>query len=133
MTATDRLGERRSANRRLVRRGLLALPAALVLVAAVAPPLAQGSETSGYGQTAPKPTTTPTPKTSVEPSKKAAAPVTTPKASTEPMTAAKAPATQSTLPFTGLNLMWVVGIGALLLTAGLAIRLALHPRSADRP
>jgi hypothetical protein len=126
MTATDGAAEQGSANRRLVARGLLALPAVLVLVATVAPPLAQGSETSGYGQKAPTPKTEP--KKGAEPAKATTTPkaATSPAASTPAATAASPKA--STLPFTGLNLTWVLSAGLLLLAAGLAIRLAQRPR-----
>ncbi len=124
--------------RRFARRELLALPAALALLLPAAPALAATSTgtsstgTSGYSQKPPTPTTKTEPKKEVEPSKEASK--TTPTTTVEP---AKEPTTTpttttpkaSTLPFTGLNLTWVVGAGVLLLGAGLSIRLALGTRS----
>jgi hypothetical protein len=120
----------------LTRALLLALPVA-VLLAALFPGASFAAEpTSGYGQTTTTPKTTPaktTPTTSTTP----ASTGTTPKsasgtsAAKETSTASKeaAPATtstepttkESTLPFTGLDLRWVVGIGLLLLTAGFSL------------
>jgi hypothetical protein len=118
--------DRGSVGRRLSRRGLLALLAALALIALAGPALALGTETSGYGQTAPAPKTTPTAKKGTEPSEKATTPTTTtPTASTEPVTTTTTTtAKASTLPFTGLDLRWIVGAGALMLAAGFSIRLA---------
>ncbi len=131
--------ERRSARfgrRRFARRELLVLPAVLALVAP-APALAQtttgtsSTGTSGYNQKPPTPKTTPEPKKEVEPSKEAAK--TTPTAAPEPAketvtTPTTTTPKASTLPFTGLNLTWVVGAGVLLLAAGLSIRIALRQR-----
>jgi hypothetical protein len=110
------------------RRELLTLGAVLaVRVGAAAPTaLATGTETSGYNQKPPPPTTTPEPKKEVEPTKEATKTTPAPTKSTEP-TAAPAPKA-ATLPFTGLDLRWVVGAGLLLLAAGLSIRLALRSR-----
>jgi hypothetical protein len=135
-SASSRRGLR--ARRRFARRELLALPAVLALLAGATPALAQAAAgtsstgTSGYNQKPPTPTTKTEPKKAVEPSKEAAK--TTPKTSVEP---AKETTTQpttttpkaSTLPFTGLNLTWVLGAGVLLLAAGLSIRLALRTRA----
>lgn len=112
---------------------MLALPAALALIVPAAPALAQTSSgtssngTSGYSQTAPTPKTNTEPKKEVEPSKEATktTPTTAP-TTTTPTTAVTPKA--STLPFTGLNLTWVVGAGVLLLAAGLSIRLAQRRR-----
>jgi uncharacterized membrane protein len=121
---------RRPIKDRLARRELLALPVALALLVPAAPALAQASTatapgTSGYKQTAPPPKTTPEPKKEVEPAKeeKKTTPTTTPEPTTTTPTA-KA----STLPFTGLDLRWVVGAGLILLASGLSIRLALRGR-----
>jgi hypothetical protein len=123
--------------RRRARRGLVALPVvALGLMLPATPAVAQTTGTSGYGQTAPAPKTTTTPKSGTAPSKEATTPTeTTPKASTEPSTTptttpttttpaqtSVSPASESKLPFTGLNLNWVIGAGLLLLAAGLSIR-----------
>jgi hypothetical protein len=122
-------GPRGTRTRRVARRGLLALPAvALALATPAAPALAQ-TGTSGYNQKPPTPTTTTTPKSGTAPSKEA----TTPKTAAEPTTTTPAPTTatapttstspsQSALPFTGLNLTWVVAAGLLLLAGGLSIR-----------
>jgi hypothetical protein len=127
-TSIDTLADRRSTRpRRIVRRALLTLPAVLALMVPVAPGLAQASTgasttgTSGYKQKPPAPKTTTEPKKEVEPSKEATTP--TPTATTAPTTKA------STLPFTGLNLTWVVGAGLLLLAAGCSIRLAQRTRA----
>lgn len=122
---TDRSSARRRVLRRIGRRELLALPAALALLGPAAPALAS-TGTSGYNQKPPTPTTKTEPKTGVAPSKEATTP--TPAASTEPaVTTPTVTAKASTLPFTGLNLTWVVGAGLLLLAAGLAIRMVLRP------
>ncbi|HXB64000.1 MAG TPA: hypothetical protein VNV42_03880 [Solirubrobacteraceae bacterium] len=122
--------------RRFARRELLALPAALVLLVPAASAIAQTSSTgtSGYGTKPPTPTTKTEPKKEVEHSKEKTA--TTPKAAPEPVkevatTPTPTPTTPkaATLPFTGLNLTWVLGGGLLLLAAGLSIRLALRTRA----
>jgi hypothetical protein len=109
-----------------MRRGLLILPVVLALgLAPVAPALAAGSATNGYGpgNEPNKPATTP--KSGTSPSKSSKTP-TTPSSSTAPSTASSAPATStqpakasaSTLPFTGFDLTWSVGVGLLLIGAG---------------
>ena len=107
--------------RRAARRGAFALPAvALALAVPAAPALAQ-TGTSGYNQKPPTPNTTSTPKSGTAPSKE----TTTPKTSPEPVTTTPTTSTspsQSSLPFTGLNLTWVVAAGLLLLAGGLSIR-----------
>ena len=136
---------RSARSRRVARRALLAMPLALA-VALPAPALAQTetttNSTSGYG-TKPPVTTKSEPKKSepksgTAPSKEATTPKsapeptsTTPAASTEPAKASTAPAAESKLPFTGLDLRWVVGAGLLLLAGGLSIRLTQR-RSAGR-
>jgi hypothetical protein len=120
-------GPRGARTRRVARRGLLALPAvALALAAPAAPALAQ-TGTSGYNQKPPTPNTTSTPKSGTAPSKEATTPKTSPAPVTTTPTTATTPTTstspsQSTLPFTGLNLTWVVVAGLLLLAGGLSIR-----------
>jgi uncharacterized membrane protein len=121
--------------RRRARRALLALPTTVAMLAlAASPALAQS--TSGYSEKPPvKTTTTPTtPKSGTGPSKEATTPKTTPapKSNVEPSTAASTPTTtpttttpaKSTLPFTGLDLRWVLGVGLLLLAGGLSLRFA---------
>ena len=123
------------------RRRLLAVPVILVMAAAlVLPSAALAAEgTSGYGSTPTTPTTTtpattpttpatptttpttpttPEPKTGTSPSKEKSSttPETSPEKSTAP-TAEKA----TTLPFTGLDLRWVIVIGVLLMGAGFSI------------
>lgn len=120
-----------------MRRALVALPVALSLMLAATPALAQTTGTSGYKQAPPAPKTTTTPKSGTAPSKEATTPAkTTPKAETEPTTAtAPAKATvspsESKLPFTGLDLTWVVGAGLLLLAAGLSIRVVQRRQRYD--
>jgi hypothetical protein len=118
--------------RRLARRELLALPAALALVLSAAPAVAQAAETSstgtsGYSQKPPVPTTKTEPKKEVEPAKEEKKTTPTPTTTVEPTTTTPT-AKASTLPFTGLDLRWVVGGGLLLLASGLSIRLALRGR-----
>jgi thiol:disulfide interchange protein len=130
--------DRRSArSRRVARRALLAVPLTLA-VAIPAPALAQSTKTtSGYNQTPPVKTTS-EPKSGTGPSKEATTPKstpeptsTTPATSTEPAKASTSPAAESKLPFTGLDLRWVIGAGLLLLAGGLSLRLTQR-RSAGR-
>jgi hypothetical protein len=82
--------------------------------------------TTGYNQTPPTPTTGASPSAGTSPSKETSTPTTT----TAPTTTNNAPtttttpaksATASTLPFTGLDLRWTVGIGLLLMGMGFSI------------
>jgi len=116
------------------RRRLLAVPIALVMAAALTlPGTALAAEgTSGYGSTPTTPTTTtkttpttPTattpatePKTGTSPSKEKSTP-----AETAPESKSTAPAAEkaTSLPFTGLDLRWMIGIGVLLMGAGFSI------------
>ena len=120
--------------RRVARRGLLAVPVALALMIPATPALAQTAPgTSGYKQ-APPVKTTPEPTSGTAPAKETTAPATTtPKASPEPTTTVaptttSAPA-KSSLPFTGLDLRWVLGAGMLLLAAGLSLRFTQRRRT----
>jgi cytoskeletal protein RodZ len=127
MTRTDvhaKSTSTRSARRRVSLRGLLALPAALALLAMLAVPALAAEPTSGYTHTATsqqevKPSkTTSTPKSSTAPSKEKATPTT----SVAPTTTTSTPvAKASSLPFTGLNLTWVVAFGLVLICAGSSI------------
>jgi len=86
--------------------------------------LAAGATTTGYGQTppAPKTGTTPTPNSGTSPSKEKTAPATTTtpaKTSSVPTTTKSAKA--SSLPFTGLDLRFTVGVGLILMGAGFSI------------
>lgn len=106
-------------------RTLLALPAVFVLMLPALP--AAAATTTGYQQTPTPPTTTTGSQTTTKPasgtgpSKETATPTT----STTPATTATPHTTtqsSSTLPFTGLDLRWIVGVGMLLLAAGLSLR-----------
>jgi len=100
-------------------RRLLVLPAALSLAVAlvVATTALAANTTTGYNQTPPPTTTgynqTPSPSAGTSPSKEESATGTT----TTPAKSAKA----STLPFTGFDLRWTVGIGLLLTGMGFSI------------
>lgn len=111
-----------------VARGL-ALIVIVVSALAIAPvALAASSTTTGYTQEPPKPTTTSTTPTSgVSPSKetekttpKEPAPTTstTPSSGVAP---SKETAKTTTLPFTGFDLRWEIGLGLLLIAGGLSI------------
>jgi cytoskeletal protein RodZ len=134
------IGRARSRGRRTVR-GLLALPLALMLIA---PGTALAAEpTSGYSQTTPAPTTTtaPTPKQETAPTKTSSTPKETPAKSgvepaktSEPAKATEPTATTAakTLPFTGLNLTWIVIGGVLLVAMGASILLTQRRRDTGR-
>jgi hypothetical protein len=129
-------GELYGRSRHLRRRGialrwLLALPLALALMVPAGTALAQSSTgTSGYKQEPPKPKTSTEPKSGTEPSKAKTTPTTTtPHAVVEPAPAkAAATPTESKLPFTGLDLRWIVGAGLLLIAAGLTLRFSAARR-----
>jgi hypothetical protein len=100
-------------------RRLLALPVALLLTVALVVPTAAfaattNTPTSGYNQTPPTPTSGTSPSKEKSTPKKETAPA---KATTTPTTSTKA----STLPFTGFDLRWTVGLGLLLMGAGFSI------------
>lgn len=118
-------------------RGLsvLSLPLVLLAVLAIMVPgtTVAAEPTSGYGQTPststtpPAPATTPTtpattPSTGTLPSKEAEKPATTEKG-TEPAKTSSAPAKAkaTTLPFTGFDLRWDIGLGLVLMGAGFSI------------
>jgi LPXTG-motif cell wall-anchored protein len=109
----------RQSPRRVSLRKLLALPAALALLAALATPAVAAEEpTSGYTHTEPS-------KQETLPAKETTTPEQEP-APTEPTAEAEpAPTTtqakQATLPYTGLNLTWVIGFGLVLMGAGSSI------------
>jgi uncharacterized membrane protein len=145
MSRTDM--DARGVHGRASKRGLLVLAVGLVISAACAAPTLAAEGLSGYTHTETSkqetkptssttaPTTTPTPTaaqetkpstSSAEPSQSSApaseaAPATS--TSTSPSTTASQ-SRSSTLPFTGLDLRWVVGFGLLMLGAGAAIVLA---------
>jgi hypothetical protein len=114
------IGHGRSRRRRTMRRGLLVLPLALALIAPGATALAVEA-TTGYSQTtpAPKTETTPAPKGEAAPTQSSSTPSKeAPTTSTEPTaTTAKTKA----LPFTGLDLRWVILGGILLVGMGMSI------------
>ena len=124
--------------RRCTVRGLLAVP--LLALMLIAPGAALAAEpTSGYSQTTPAPTTTtaPTPKQETAPTKTSSTPKETPAKSavepaktTEPAKATEPTATTAakTLPFTGLNLTWIVIGGVLLVAMGASILLTQRRR-----
>ncbi len=115
-----------------VLRGVLALSVALLTaLAIIVPGTAMAAEpTSGYGQT-PSTSTTPTPTTPATtpstgtlPAKEAGSPTPTtaekePAPAKESSSPSKAKAT--TLPFTGFDLRWDIGLGLVLMGAGFSI------------
>ncbi|HEY7961064.1 MAG TPA: hypothetical protein VID29_03995 [Solirubrobacteraceae bacterium] len=104
-------------------RRLLALPVALALMTA-SPALAVETGTSGYNQTPPKPSN------GTGPSKETAKPKTTsPSTSVTPSTSTTP--SHATLPFTGLDLRWVLAAGVLLMGAGLSIRVVQRRQGGD--
>jgi len=112
-------------------RRLPVLPIALLLAVVFVMPtaLAAGATTTGYGQTppAPKTGTTPTPNSGTSPSKEKTAPTkSTPATTTTPAKTSSVPTTTksakaSSLPFTGLDLRFTVGVGLILMGAGFSI------------
>jgi hypothetical protein len=113
----------------LLRR-LAAVPAVLLIATALVAPttaLAAGEATSGYEQKPNTPststtTTTPAPATETSPSKEETKPTSTetsPTKSTSPTTTS--PKAAGTLPFTGFDLRWSLGLGLLLMGAGFSI------------
>jgi hypothetical protein len=102
---------------------MLAVVGVAVLVLSLGGPtaLAQSGSTtteSGYSQKPPKPKE----KSGTAPAaEKAAAP-----AEAAPAASAASPSSSSTLPFTGLDLRWIVAAGALLIGAGVSLRLLVR-------
>ena len=119
-------------------RTLLALPATVALMLPAAPALA--ATTTGYQQTPPPPSTTTgsqttgKPASGTGPSKETATPTTStsPANTATPSTSTAVHSSNSTLPFTGLDLRWIVGAGLLLLAAGLSIRVTQRRQGAGR-
>jgi hypothetical protein len=114
-------------------RTLLALPIVFALALPAAPALAATTTTgtSGYYQTPPKQAS------GTGPSKETSKPRTTtsPASSTPSTSTASTPTSPTTtashattLPFTGLDLRWIVGFGALLIVAGLSIQMTQRRR-----
>ena len=137
----------RAGSSRVCRR-LSVVPIALLLAAALFVPSSAiaAESTSGYSQTVPTPKTTPsttpatTPTTGTSPSKeeKTAPEKTTPAAETSPTSTTPTATTSaskekaSTLPFTGFDLRWSVGIGAVLIGAGLSLAFVERRRRTSR-
>jgi hypothetical protein len=132
MTRTDVMASSRphttrmSSDRPGIFRRLAVVPAVLLVAMALVGPttaFAAGT-TTGYSQTPPPPsTTTTTPTTETSPSKESTTPTTS---ETSPTTSSSTPAPAksakaSTLPFTGFDLRWSIGMGLLLIGAGVAI------------
>jgi len=102
---------------RRASRRLLALPVALLLTVALVVPttaFAATTGTTGYNQTPPTPASGTSPSKEKSTPAKSTAPA---KETTTPTTTTKA----STLPFTGFDLRWTVGLGLLLMGAGFSI------------
>jgi hypothetical protein len=120
-------------------RTLLALPAVFALMLPALPAMA--ATTTGYQQTPTPPSTTTTatttstakPASGTGPSKETATPTTStsPANTAMPHTTTTTHSTSSTLPFTGLDLRWIVGGGLLLLAAGLSLRFAQRRQRHD--
>jgi negative regulator of sigma E activity len=139
MTRTDVVASSRpqAADAALMRRGSsrawrrLILPVALSLaVALMASTTAFAAETTtGYSQTPPPPTTkttptstAPAPTTGTSPSKESSTPTTATTPTTTPTpTTSTSPTTAKSLPFTGFDLRWTVGIGIVLMGMGFSI------------
>ena len=104
-------------------RRLLVLPVALLLTVALVVPttaFAASTGTTGYSQTPPTPASGTSPSKEKSTPKNETAPAkatTTPTPTTTTTTTPKA----STLPFTGFDLRWTVGLGLLLMGAGFSI------------
>jgi hypothetical protein len=119
-----------------MRRGLLVLPLALALIAGGATTALGAEPTSGYSHTTPAPTTTTTTTTATP--KGEAAPTNTsstasketPAGKTEPTATTATKAT--TLPFTGLDLRWVILAGVLLVGMGMSIVVVQRGRRGAR-
>ncbi len=113
--------ERRSP--RALRR-LYVLPVALLLTAALVVPTAAFAATTGTTGTTGYNQTPPAPASGTSPSKEKSTPTkeTAPaKATSTPTTTTTTTAKSSTLPFTGFDLRWTVGLGLLLMGAGFSI------------
>jgi hypothetical protein len=107
-------------SRRPSVRRILAASAVLALMLPTASAFAAETGTSNYNQAPPvktPPAVTP-PHSHVGPKREASPPQKTP-TTTPPRTTTSPPAT---LPFTGLDLRWVIGAGVLLMGAGLSLR-----------
>ncbi len=111
-------------------RRFLGLTVALLLAAALAAPttaLAASTGETGYSQTPTSPATTTTktepktePKSGTSPAKEVS-PSKAATTSTTPTTTKTEAAKAQTLPFTGLDLRWIVALGILMMGAGFSI------------
>lgn len=123
--ATDAASMRKESSRAL--RRALVVPVALSLAAALTVSTAAfAATTTGYNQTPPPPTTgtTPTPTTGTSPSKESSTPTKTTAPATSnsaPTTSTSPTSTAKSLPFTGFDLRWTVGIGLVLMGMGFSI------------
>jgi hypothetical protein len=141
------IGRARKRSRRTMRRGLLTLPLALLLIAPAAAVAVE--PTTGYSQTTPPPKTqtTPAPKTETKtetkaeqgtgPSQTSSTAPTKPTKETKPVKASSEPtaatATKAkTLPFTGLDLRWLTIGGLLLIGMSVSIMAVQRGRPASR-
>ncbi len=105
-------------------RRLYVLPLALLLTAALVVPTAALAATTGTTGTTGYNQTPPAPASGTSPSKEKSTPTkeTAPaKATSTPTTTTTTTAKASTLPFTGFDLRWTVGIGLLLMGTGFSI------------
>jgi uncharacterized membrane protein len=134
------------ARRARLRRRLLALPVGLLL--AIAPAASALAAESGYGNTPTPPSSTPSstpPASGTSPSKSSSTPTktSTPEKETAPSKEKSAPSKEKestpaaksstkALPFTGLDLRWIVGIGLVLMVAGCSILVAQRRHRTDR-
>jgi cytoskeletal protein RodZ len=153
MTRTDM--DAQDVRRRVSRRGLLVLGVALMITAAFAAPALASEGLSGYthtetakqetkptsSTTAPTTPSTSTPAQETKPSTTSAPPSPSTTPASEPAPAASTSTTpsttasqsrSSTLPFTGLDLRWVVGFGLLMLGGGASIVLVQRRQSRGR-
>ncbi len=110
-------------------RTLLALPIVFALALPAAPALAATTTTgtSGYYQTPPKPASGTGPSKETSTPKTTTSPASTP-SSTTPASPTTSTSHATTLPFTGLDLRWIVGLGVLLVGAGLSIQMTQRRR-----
>ena len=107
------------------RRRLIVLPVLLLLAVVLAAPMSAVAASTttnkegltGYEKKSEEKSGTSPSKEATTPEKKETTPTTTPAKSTAPASETKA----TTLPFTGLDLRWTLGMGLLLVGAGFSI------------
>lgn len=111
--------------RSFMRRGLVAVPVTLSLMLPAGAYAAEA--TTGYTQTPPPPgTTTPRTTPSTPAQKTAPAKSVTPSINIGTPVTIKPSPPPKTLPFTGLDLRWIIAGGVLLLGMGFTVRLVQH-------